>query len=1051
MKKLVLAVVVACAAGVLLAKDIPTGRASVKDWALKRVSTPAAAPTVTSPQGGWSGTNLGSLYSSDPSSAYSTASSTACDVTTLFSSAQVANTIQLFAPKDSPNQMASAFTVSASNDGSNWTELLSVSGETGWFAAECRYYMFPNTTAYTHYKLSVTATCNNGNARLGVFNYFKAVEPDPMTPWTYNSSVRTLTRGDQTIYNVDANSSQVQPYGANDKNVDLYDLDFSAGVLVNGQIVKKVVIIAAFKANVYVTRIVAPDSGSNIDGWGLENCWFLNQVVFGETTTGIGKQAFNKCYSLEHVDISRAKVGTLENVFSGCVNISGDLVIPGTTVSSTFKKKVTSLSLPDAKSVGSATQYFEMFGENASLTNVVLGANLQQIVGGRVLGKLPVGTHVDIWWQSAPPEFTYTGPDLFGEIKGTVTNYLPKSKKAAWVNFATAHALTGFTLTLPTGDDDVGSWTSGSTTAVKWWTDPEAGHVVLPSIGSVLSSAEGATANISLSGIVIGTDAEGEPAVSYDIYLDYVEAGGPLPESGVPVKTEQTSLENLLTIPGLTVGKSYDFRVYIVNSANVKSEAKTGSFEVEGPADDIPGEGVSMFGWAMKRVSSPAKNPSITAAPEGDWTASAATLYSSDPSSAFVSVPFKTCEITMGFDDALVADTIQLFAPSASMDQMVGAFKVYGSSDGTSWKRLVFVENIPAWLTRECRYYRFANETPYRFYKLAVMGSVGGGTVRLGAFNYFRASPADPTTPWTYDAGAKTLSRGDQTIYNVAWNNDDTGVVISSDNRNNTPDLYDLDFSAGVVKNGGEPSFVKVNIGSAFNEYKNITRLVGQKNVTWPPKWGMQRCWYLNQLALGGGVSNPADDALRYSYSLQFLDLTGLQTLPSGSFDECWNLRGDLVVPSETVKCGFGGTKITSVSYPNVTMFGNGGPYMGPFGSLENVTVVLGANLQTVNCGQFLGKVKNAKAPLEVRWCSAPPTFMASPNLYGESTANAVINYLPWSQKDAWIAFAKDNPYGFTFTLPNSPKDTTDGSWNNQIVRWWKDPGCSKGMLLIIK
>ena len=109
--------------------------------------------------------------------------------------------------------------------------------------------------------------------------------------------------------------------------------------------------------------------------------------------------------------------------------------------------------------------------------------------------------------------------------------------------------------------------------------------------------------------------------------------------------------------------------------------------------------------------------------------------------------------------------------------------------------------------------------------------------------------------------------------------------------------------------------------------------------------------------------------------------------------------------------------------------------------------VVLGANLKAVNCGQFLGKITG---PTSVYWCSAPPTFTkGESSIFSDKADWTVTNYLPLSKKSQWEAYAAQS--GGKLTMPDGD---TPGTWNSgkkAYVRWWKDPGMPKGLILMIR
>ena len=451
---------------------------SMKSWVLKRVSTPAAKPTITSPQS-WSSQAISGLYTADPTDKYSTLAATAGEITMTFETPVVANVIELFAPKDNVDQMASAFTVQGSNDGTAWMTLVSVSEQTGWFIRECRYYKFPNETAYAQYKLSVTATAGGASLRLGVFNYFYATAPDPTTPWVWKSD-KTLSRGDQKFTNVSDKGTYLNlDYSDNANNASLYDLDFTAGFVdVNGAAIAKPLRLGGgLKGSAYVTRLVAPRGVDQIGDWGLESCYCLNTVALGRDFTTFGKGAFKKMCSWQYADFSSLAAETLPNeLFMSCVNLKGELVFPKVKafLCQLQSTRVTAISLPALETLGFDNSWVAPFGNNSLLTSVTLGPNLATIAGGQGFGKIkPEGTATAVYWRSVPPTFTYASPSLHGEsTKNAVVHFLPWHQREQWRAFAASNTY-GFSLSLPAEFEGEGTWKgSGSDELVRWWKDP---------------------------------------------------------------------------------------------------------------------------------------------------------------------------------------------------------------------------------------------------------------------------------------------------------------------------------------------------------------------------------------------------------------------------------------------------------------------------------------------------------------------------------------------------------------------------------------------------
>ena len=436
--------------------ELVNGRANMKGWAMKRIST---ASKVASEAGfGWSaGDNpKDKSYSSVTESVMT------------FNEAQVVNTIQLFAPKSENNtipqpvdQMPSAFKVYGSNDGSTWTELLSVSGESDWLSMECRYFTFNNTTAYSQCRLSIANTVSGGAAKLGVYNYYHSEPADPSTPWVYANN--KLSRGDQEL-TMWLNGATLQVSG-NVADGAVYDLDFTAGI-VDGDgnpLSYKVNLEQKLQNNKDLTRLVGGHVVSRINGWGCQNCWYLNELSLGEVFTGFAdRQAFENNYSLEWLDMESAPVETLpSNTFTCNYNLKGDLVLHVKTFSSKFNgSRITSITLDEVVTYGD-NNYFAPFEGCTFLTNITLGANLTTINCKQAFGKISVP--VSIYWNSAPPQFTQDAPDVFNDknfIYHKVTSYLPLSKRTEWEDFA--GTVTKFALTLPPAEEGAGTWYTGN-------------------------------------------------------------------------------------------------------------------------------------------------------------------------------------------------------------------------------------------------------------------------------------------------------------------------------------------------------------------------------------------------------------------------------------------------------------------------------------------------------------------------------------------------------------------------------------------------------------
>lgn len=78
--------------------------------------------------------------------------------------------------------MPKDFTIEGSNDDSNWTTLVTVTGETDWTTYEHRQFDLTTTGSYRYYRIH--ATDNNGSAAIGLGAFFLLAEPfeSPVAP-----------------------------------------------------------------------------------------------------------------------------------------------------------------------------------------------------------------------------------------------------------------------------------------------------------------------------------------------------------------------------------------------------------------------------------------------------------------------------------------------------------------------------------------------------------------------------------------------------------------------------------------------------------------------------------------------------------------------------------------------------------------------------------------------------------------------------------------------------------------------------------------------------
>ena len=118
-------------------------------------------------------------------------------------SAQVVNkyTVANSGRVNIPDRAPKDWTMQGSNNGSTWTTLSTVIGETSWTQGETRTFTFTNSTAYLYYKLDITA--NNGNAatEVGEIEFIEAQNTATkyQAPITATTNIPTKAYFNKTI------------------------------------------------------------------------------------------------------------------------------------------------------------------------------------------------------------------------------------------------------------------------------------------------------------------------------------------------------------------------------------------------------------------------------------------------------------------------------------------------------------------------------------------------------------------------------------------------------------------------------------------------------------------------------------------------------------------------------------------------------------------------------------------------------------------------------------------------------------------------------------
>lgn len=153
-----------------------------------REAAPSGLIDLTSPTGVWSCSKSGSAivvcepFNDSPDNTDTSnrlcIKATRFDIDYDFRAGTVvdAYAIRNFGANTPTTRPPSEWTFLGSTDGANWVPLTAQTRQTGWTKGEFRYFSFPNTTAYRHYRLSITA--NNGDT----YTQFAHLEYYHVTP-----------------------------------------------------------------------------------------------------------------------------------------------------------------------------------------------------------------------------------------------------------------------------------------------------------------------------------------------------------------------------------------------------------------------------------------------------------------------------------------------------------------------------------------------------------------------------------------------------------------------------------------------------------------------------------------------------------------------------------------------------------------------------------------------------------------------------------------------------------------------------------------------------
>ena len=85
----------------------------------------------------------------------------------------------------------------------------------------------------------------------------------------------------------------------------------------------------AFYAHGNITRIVIPETVTNIGGWAFASCSAMTNAAIGSHVASIGAHAFYECSSLRNVSLPTSVVQVGQSAFYGCSALSNIVLGPG--------------------------------------------------------------------------------------------------------------------------------------------------------------------------------------------------------------------------------------------------------------------------------------------------------------------------------------------------------------------------------------------------------------------------------------------------------------------------------------------------------------------------------------------------------------------------------------------------------------------------------------------------------------------------------------------------------------------------------------------------
>ena len=184
-----------------------------------------------------------------------------------FPSSKIVNKYVLWPYSTDTTFAPSTWTFKGSNNGTDWTTLDSQSSITGWASATSKTFTFSNATAYTYYRLDVTANCGGANLEIG--------ELELCATGQYASLIPPMTSNTAPSGVASASGEYGEYWWAwkafNGSHVDSYDGWITPNNVPTGWLSYEFITAKVVKQYSIVSRYEDPQTAPNtwtFEGWG---------------------------------------------------------------------------------------------------------------------------------------------------------------------------------------------------------------------------------------------------------------------------------------------------------------------------------------------------------------------------------------------------------------------------------------------------------------------------------------------------------------------------------------------------------------------------------------------------------------------------------------------------------------------------------------------------------------------------------------------------------------------------------------------------------------